>query len=72
MARKELGQFVVVDSEICHGNPTFTGTRITVWQVLEMVAEGVDWDRIVWECHDSITKEAIAEVVLSATRTITS
>ncbi len=70
MARKELGQYVVVDSEICHGKPTFTGTRIMVWQVLEMVAEGVDWDRIVWECHDSITKEAIAEAVLLASNAL--
>ncbi|MDQ2808842.1 MAG: DUF433 domain-containing protein [Chloroflexota bacterium] len=27
---------------MCHGKPTFTGTRIMVRQVLEMVAEGVD------------------------------
>ena len=68
MARKELGQYVVVDSEICHGKPTFVGTRIMVWQVLEMVAEGVNWDHIVWECHGSISKEAIAEAVLLASK----
>jgi len=35
-----LGRYIVADPEICHGEPTFRGTRIMVWQVLEMVAEG--------------------------------
>jgi len=32
--RLELGDFIVVDPEICHGKPTFKGTRIMVFQVL--------------------------------------
>ena len=63
MERKELGLYIVADPKICHGKPTFRGTRIMVWQVLEMVAEGMAWDEIVRECHDSISKEAIAEAV---------
>jgi len=38
--RQLLGRYIVADPEICHGEPTFRGTRIMVWQVLEMVAEG--------------------------------
>ncbi|MCC7352450.1 MAG: DUF433 domain-containing protein [Anaerolineae bacterium] len=68
MERKEFGRYVVADPRICHGKPTFRGTRIMVWQVLEMVAEGVDWDEIVRECHGSITKEAIAETISLAGR----
>jgi hypothetical protein len=44
--RVELGQHIVADPEICHGQPTFKGTRIMVWQVLEDVAEGRSWDFI--------------------------
>ena len=44
-----LGRYIVADPEICHGKPTFRGTRIMVWQVLEMVAEGKAWETIVVE-----------------------
>lgn len=45
-ARVELGRYIVTDPLICHGKPTFKGTRIMVWQVLEDVAEGRSWDFI--------------------------
>ena len=45
-ARIELGEHIVVDPRICHGKPTFKGTRIMVWQVLEDVADGKSWDFI--------------------------
>jgi hypothetical protein len=38
--RMELGQYIIVDPEICHGKPTFKGTRIMVWQVLDALARG--------------------------------
>ena len=44
--RVELGEHIVADPAICHGKPTFKGTRIMVWQVLEDVAEGRSWDFI--------------------------
>jgi hypothetical protein len=44
--RIELGRYIVADSEICHGKPTFKGTRIMVWQVLEDVADGRSWEFI--------------------------
>ena len=37
---------ITIDPEICHGKPTFKGTRIMVWQVLDDVAEGRSWDFI--------------------------
>jgi uncharacterized protein (DUF433 family) len=60
---RRLGQYIVADPEICHGKPTFLGTRIMVSQVLDMVAKGMDWIAIIDQCHQSITKEAIAEAV---------
>src|SRR5271169_4051003 len=44
--RVELGQYIVADPEICHGQPTFKGTRIMVWQVLDDVADGRSWEFI--------------------------
>ena len=41
--RKDLGQYIVADLEICHGQLTFKGTRIMVKSVLEMLAKGWDW-----------------------------
>jgi len=61
--RKLLGRYIVADPAICHGKPTFIGTRVMVWQVLEMVAEGVSWDAIMAQWPGSFTKEAIAEAV---------
>lgn len=60
---KLLGRYLIADPKICHGKPTFRGTRIMVWQVLEMLADGMAWETIIEQCHDSITNDAIAEAV---------
>ena len=46
LERVELGEHIVADPEICHGKPTFKGTRIMVFQVLDDVADGRSWDFI--------------------------
>jgi uncharacterized protein (DUF433 family) len=63
MSAKMIGRYIVTDPEICHGKPTFRGTRIMVSHVLEQVAEGMAWEAIIQEWRGSITKEAIAEAV---------
>ena len=40
MSRIQINKYIVADSEICHGKPTFKGTRVMVWQILEMLADG--------------------------------
>ena len=63
-SRIELGEYVVADPRICHGKPTFKGTRIMVWQVLEDVAEGKSWDfisQVRW--RGRLPRAAIAEAV---------
>ena len=60
---KLLGRYIVADPAICHGKPTFRGTRITVSDVLEMVADGMVWETIIEEWHSSINKGAIAEAL---------
>jgi len=54
---------VVDEPDICHGQLTFRGTRIFVADVLEQVAQGLDWESIIEDWHGSISKEAIAEAV---------
>ena len=70
MKAKELGKYIVADPEICHGKPTFRGTRIFVKDVLEMVAEGMSWDEIIEEWRGSISREAISEAVLLGSESI--
>jgi uncharacterized protein (DUF433 family) len=61
--RKEYGQYIVADPEICPGQLTFKGTRILVRDVLHMVAKGYDWDRISAEYDGRLDREAIAEAI---------
>ena len=63
MAAKVLGRYIVADPEICHGKPTFVGTRILVTDVLEQVATGIAWEAIVDDWRGDVSKEAIAEAV---------
>ena len=58
-----LGRYMVADPDICHGKPTFRGTRILVADVLDQVAAGLAWETIIEEWRGSITQEAITEAV---------
>ena len=61
--RKEFGQYIVSDPEICGGALTFKGTRFLVKDVLYFVAQGKDWDWISAQCFHRVSPEAIAEAV---------
>ena len=63
MSSNTIGRYIVSDPGICHGQPTFRGTRILVADVLEQVAMGLAWEAIIEEWRGDITKEAIAEAV---------
>jgi len=47
MKRVEINQYIVADPAICHGKPTFKGTRVMVWQVLEMLKSGANKKEII-------------------------
>jgi uncharacterized protein (DUF433 family) len=68
MKRVKLGRYVVSDPYICHGTPTFIGTRIMVDQILELVATGTLWEEIIAEHDGAINRAAIAEAVRLARR----
>ena len=60
---KELGQYIIVNPDIRHGQPTFKGTRIMVKSVLEMFVKGWDWDRVSAAYDGRIDHAAIDEVL---------
>lgn len=62
--RVELGQYIVADPKICHGQVTFKGTRVFVADVLADVERGLSWEFIIerWG-KGKISKAAIAEAV---------
>ncbi len=68
MKSQIIGRYIVADPKICHGKPTFRGTRIMVADVLEQVAEGMAWESIIEGWHNSISKEAIAEALQLASQ----
>lgn len=57
------GRYVVSDPEICHGKPTFRGTRILVADVLEQVSMGLSWEAISDDWRGAVSHEAIGEAV---------
>ena len=63
MTERLIGRYIVSNPQVCHGKPTFRGTRIMVSQVLEQVATGMAWEAITAEWRGSVSREAIAEAV---------
>jgi len=69
MNKKHVGRYIVIDPKVCHGQPTFRGTRILVADVLEQVASGMAWEGIIEEWRGSVSAGAIAEAVRTAGET---
>ncbi len=69
-AARIIGRHIVTDPRICHGKPTFRGTRVLVSDVLEQVASGMAWETIVEKWNHKITKEAIREAVELASQAL--
>jgi uncharacterized protein (DUF433 family) len=65
-----LGRYIVADHQICHGKPTFRGTRVLVSDVLDQVGAGTAWETIIDEWNGSITHAAIREAVQLATEAL--
>ena len=67
---KLLGRYIVAEPKVCHGQPTFRGTRILVADVLEQVASGMGREPIIEEWNGSITDQAIGEAVQLAAQAL--
>ena len=57
--RIEINEYIVADSEICGGTPTFKGTRIMVWQVLELLEAGMPIEEIIKNFITPLTREHV-------------
>ena len=63
METKTWGDCIVADPAICHGEPTFRGTRILVADVLEQVESGMAYEAIIEEWRYALTRDAIVKAV---------
>jgi uncharacterized protein (DUF433 family) len=68
LVRRMIGRFIVADPAICHGQPTFRGTRILVADILEQVAAGIAWETIIEEWRGNVSSDAISEAVRLASQ----
>ena len=68
--RVEINKYVVIDSKICHGIPTFKDTRIMVWQVLDLLGAGITPDEIIRDYFPRLTKEAILSAINYASKLV--
>jgi uncharacterized protein (DUF433 family) len=66
LGRVELGRHIVADPKICGGQPTFKGTRIMVWIVLDQLERGLTWAQVSREWDGRVPEEAIAEAIAIA------
>ena len=65
-----MGRYIVTDPRICHGKPTFRGTRVLVSDVLEQVARSMAWEIIIEEWNGGVTKDAITKAVQLASEAL--
>lgn len=58
MKRVDINDYIVADPQICHGKPTFKGTRVMVWQVLDMLKAGEE-EKDITQAFPALTKKHI-------------
>ena len=69
MTRVEIGKYLVIDPEICHGQLTFKGTRIPVETALAYLAMGYSIEQIIRK-WPQLRSDAIEEAVDIATEAL--
>ena len=68
--RVEISKYIVADSEICHGKPTFRGTRVLVSDVIELVADGVPVQEILRDYYPSLNKIMVKDALEWAAKVV--
>lgn len=56
-------EHISINSEVCHGKPCIKGTRIMVWQVLDLLENGCTFDQIINDYFPQLTKEDIQSCI---------
>ncbi len=62
MRKVEIGEYLVIDSEICHGQMTFKGTRVPVDTVLTFLAKGYSVDQLL-RSWPELRRPAVEEAI---------
>ena len=55
----EIAPHIIADTETCNSQLIFKGTRIMVWQVIELLSTGITPDTILRDYFPQLTREAI-------------
>lgn len=56
-------KLITVDKNICHGQPCFSGTRIMIYLVLELLEAGISIKDIVSKYYPQITEEHVKAAI---------
>jgi uncharacterized protein (DUF433 family) len=67
MQEQEIFQRILSDPDICHGKPCIKGTRIPVYLIVSLVAEGESIESIIQD-YPSLTPEDIKAAIHYAAR----
>ena len=67
MESKEIFNRISSDPDILHGKPCIKGTRIPVYLIVSLVAEGISIEEIIKD-YPSLTPEDIKAAVLYASK----
>jgi len=67
MQNQEIFQRISSDPDICHGKPCIKGTRIPVYLIVSLVAEGESVESIIQD-YPSLTPEDIKAAIHYAAR----
>lgn len=67
MQEQEILQRISSDPDICHGKPCIKGTRIPVYLIVSLVAEGESVESIIQD-YPSLTPEDIKAAIHYAAR----
>jgi len=69
MRRVQVGNYLVVDQQVCHGQMTFSGTRVPVDTVLTFLAKGYSVDQLL-RSWPELTRPAIEEAIHLASQAL--
>ena len=62
MRNVEIGNYLGIDPEVCHGQMTFRGTRVPVDTVLTFLAKGYSVDQLL-RSWPELTRPAVKEAI---------
>ena len=69
MRNIEVGHYLIIDPEVCHGQITFMGTRVPVDTVLTFIAKGYSVDQLL-RSWPELTRPAVEEAISLASQSL--